>query len=720
MRVGQSDISRFFLLCKDYKDGKRVQIEDIPDYDTIFADVFTKENGNHFAATKEGRITLGKLAYEYLLGVNVILGIRTDVRLLTEVKDETSPTEDWILISNVSIDLSSMKFDDTNRTVSVEISKGGFLDIIEARWDDDFNITAEGLPELPYVSLKLDPRKILKRSKFTLSDFEVPFRDDSGATARAIPMDIEYSSQRQFVGAVSNVLANSSGGNYAKLSIGGCTFIDNAPQDFLYILNGTITIQIQFPAFSGSMTMDLVRFNNGQEQDFDEVILNLDSGNPANAGEILTYTFTDYPLSVKAGDSIMIGTLSNVSTVTGSPFYKVIENTFEIETETPFKQTYTKALLPRDAFQRLIDVSTDFENIEFESSIFGEGGDYETVLLIHGSWIRNMPQIINEGEDDERRIQQNISLKKLYEGYKILRPLMYDARSVNGKDIFYIGDEKETQQNFIGVRLGEARNGKFTHIAPSNPTREVIGENYYGSVTIGSTTSGTNYNEVNNLWSICGVGNWNTFNKRSKEKYEVTTEIRTGSEDIEIEREFQWEDYPDLDTERQDDWFFAHAVKVGEEYHLVKWQSLYETKPQKVYDADSNYNWIFSPRRLLEGHGWKIKSCLDENPTNYLRHISGQNYNDSLITKKSGETERPENGNVYHNELDRATVRLMSVDFDMTVKQEIIKQLNGKTNGYDNKYGLIEHLYDGEIVHSRLMEANTNKDGSFELIEAIR
>ncbi len=721
MRVGRSDISRFYLLCNEYNNGKRVQIEDIEDFDTIFADIHTKEDNGYFSTTKEGQIKLGKKAYEYLLAINVLYGVRPDVRLITEVKDERKPTENWTQISNVAIDLKTLQFNDAHKTVSVETIKGGFLETIEARWEDEFNITAEGLDELPYVNLRLEPRKILKRTKFIPSNTEVSFRDDQGSTARAIPLDIEFTSQQTFVGAVSNVLANSVNDTYAGIVLGGCTIISNAPQDFLYVLNGTISIQVTYPAFSGNISMDLVRYNNGQEQDFDEIILNLDNGDPSNLGETLTYTFTDYQLSVKEGDSIMIGTLSNVTSFSEAPKYKLTEDSkLTIYTDTPFIETYTKALLPRDAFKRLIDVSTDTSDINFESSIFDEGGEYETVLLLHGSWIRNMPQIVNKGEDDERRIQQNLSLKKLYEGYKILKPLMYEAKTINGKKIFYVGLEKETQRNFIGVRLGETRNGEFKYIPLTNPTREVIGDNYYGSISIGSTTSGSNYGEVNNLYSICGVGNWNTFNKDSKEKYEVTTEIRTGSEDIELERQFQWVDYPDLDTDRQNDWFFAHAVKVGDEYHLIKWQSIYAEQPKNVYDADSNYNWIFSPRRLLEGHGWKIKSCLDENINHYLRHISGENYNDSLITKKNGEQERPENGNVYHTELDKATVRLMSNDFKMTVKKEIIDQLNGKTNGIDNRYGLIEHLQDGELVHSRLIDANSNKDGEFKLIEAIR
>ena len=247
----------------------------------------------------------------------------------------------------------------------------------------------------------------------------------------------------------------------------------------------------------------------------------------------------------------------------------------------------------------------------------------------------------------------------------------------------------------------------------------MIGSNFFGKVTLGSTKSGENYEEINNVYSICGNASWTTFNKDSDESYEVTTEFRTGAEDLEITRLVQYEENPDFDTERDGDWFLIHVKKVGNEYHTVKWQELYSTKPLNVYDADSNYNWIFRPRNLLEGHGWKIKSCLNEKPTDFME-FAGSNCDSTLITQRTGEQERPESGKVFHNQLEKATVRLMEVDFDMVVRQSLVQELQGSTSGMRNLYGLIAYQYEGIVYYGRLMDGDTNKDGNFKLIEAIR
>ncbi|BFP39491.1 hypothetical protein FGF1_03360 [Flavobacteriaceae bacterium GF1] len=721
MRVGQANNARFFLLSPQRNGGRRVQVEDIEDFDSVYADIYKKDTtGNYYRTEKNGRMELGTEGYLYLLAIWSLYKTRADVRLLTEVKDETKETEDWTLISNPSVNLNTLKFDDENETVSFEVTEGGHLESIEARWDDEYDLTAEGVPNMAYVNVFFGGRRILKRTKYVGGTIEVDARDDQGATARALPLTTEYRSQETFLSDNNNVLANSQGGTYASLSL-PATILTNAPQDFNYKINGKVGIEVTNPSLAGNIHLDLVRYNNGEAQDFDEIVLRLASGNPANFGEVLEYEFNNYELEVKEGDSIGIMTLSDTTSFGELRLkYKVTDDTsFIFSTDDPSQPTLSKAIKLRTAFQQLVNVSTDSTDISVEMPVFENAAGYTNVgevLLVHGSWIRNMPQIINEGEDDERRVQTNLSLKKLYEGCKILRPLRYEARTTNGKKEFHVGLEKETQQNFIGARLQDA-NG---YIPPITPERDVIGENIYGTVILGSTTSGTNYEEVNNLFSICGVGNWNTFNTDSDKKYEVTTEIRTGSEDFELERQFQFEDFPDRDTPRQNDWFLVHAKKVGLDYQPVKWQDIYEERPKNVYDADSNFNWIFRPRNLLEGHGWKIKSCLDENINNYLRHISGQNYNDSLITKRAGEEERPENGRVYHTTLERATVDLLGIKFSLPVRQNIIQQLRGKTNGIDNRFGLIAHLYKGEVVYSRLLEADLNRDGNFELIPAIR
>jgi len=60
----------------------------------------------------------------------------------------------------------------------------------------------------------------------------------------------------------------------------------------------------------------------------------------------------------------------------------------------------------------------------------------------------------------------------------------------------------------------------------------------------------------------------------------------------------------------------------------------------------------------------------------------------------------------------------MAHEFEMPVGQEIFDQLRGTTNGVDNKFGLVEHLWRGEVLHSRLIEADADNRGEFKLIQA--
>src|SRR5690606_1743747 len=131
------------------------------------------------------------------------------------------------------------------------------------------------------------------------------------------------------------------------------------------------------------------------------------------------------------------------------------------------------------------------------------------------------------------------------------------------------------------------------------------------SIKIGSTTSGSEYGEVNNLYSMCGNATWNTINDRSDAVYEATTEVRTGAEDAELQRQKQYADNPDQDADYDNDWFLMDCKKVGGYYTPKLWADHYSTIPTKVYSAQTNYNWPLTPARLLLGHGWEIKAGLD-------------------------------------------------------------------------------------------------------------
>ena len=95
--------------------------------------------------------------------------------------------------------------------------------------------------------------------------------------------------------------------------------------------------------------------------------------------------------------------------------------------------------------------------------------------------------------------------------------------------------------------------------------------------------------------------------------------------------------------------------------------------------------------------------------------FSGSNCDSSPVINGN-----PEDGNIVHSSLENARVVLVMVEFSYVIRQDIIEQLNGKTNGVDNRFGLVRYIFRGEFRYGRLMECDTNFDGNFKLIEAVR
>lgn len=714
-----SDNIRYYLADDS---GDSVLIEEIKNFRQIGGDEYSLEKHGHFKVEKRSKATLLETGYRYVLGKLLGEGPNANIRLQTYEKDDRTFDQDWKLTSEVTVDMFSLVFHEENDSPSVEVElvQDNLLKLIGSRFDDDFDVTAEGLPELPYVNIRHKPRQIFKRSRFVASGQTVPVVRDQGDTARAVLLEVDFTSE-DHVGGVYNYLANSSGGGYASLSTSGNTFITNCPRKLIYKLNGKVKIRTVNKSFSGSyFRMDLVRYTNGEDTNFDEIIQAMGSIDPraSSSATIIEYDFDDFELIVEAGESIGIMTLSDAGGLANLELEFVTDEAtnFTIETETPYPVTYSKGVRPEDMFRHLARVATDKPDLEFVTSVFGSGQRHENKLLVHGSWLRNMPQVINEGEEDERRLQCELSLADLYGGYGILEPLRWDGIRYKGKETFIVGAEKDIQQNFVGVRLGETTD-TFRLIEPKKKARNVIGENYYGSIKLGSETSGSNYGEVNNLYSICGNAKWGTVNRLSESVYERLTDFHTGAEDIELERQKQWSDYPDIDTPNQNDWFLIDCKKEGSEYTPKGWSDYYSEAPKNVYSVESNYNWPFAPLELLRGHGYKIAAALAESPGGRLGSPVGE-CTLSLVTKRAGEDEIKSSDPFPHSLLEPPRVRLMAHEFEITVTQEIVDQLRGETNGVDNKFGLVEILWRGETVYCRTIEASTDNRGKFRLIEA--
>lgn len=706
----EKDNNHEFYLASN--SGGRILVEEPRDYDAD-ADVYEFiDEGGYFETTRTENVTLLETGANYLKNFMLSFGATEQVRFIHLKKREDTPEAQWFTVLDAAVDLMEMDFDDEpdNKSVSVKLIRGGLIKDIEDDFDTDYDITAETESyqddsDLPFVQVCLDARQIFRRTLWDIRDDKKVLSINSLSTYFTIPI------QKSAIVSGDSRAGSQFFGDVSVLSGASMFYFNNDRQkelEFYFDIDMTIT---QSANNGGFISLQLVKYENG-DQFSNPTLIDLQEGPGSTisiqneVGQRLLYQKIkgqDEPIRVtlEEGESLSLQLASNApfpyTTVLTVDKARLIQ-----EEDSLFRETQSRALRYYDLLAKLAKI----QGYEFDSKLFGEGGKYEDLLIAHGTWLRNMPQVINQGiENEERRVQSVTSLKDAFEAGNVLLPLRYN--DLNGK--FTVEDLKDTQQNYISVSIRD-KDGKLQEV--SNKESYILGDEFTGSVQIGSETSGENYGEVNNLQSICGNAQWVTFLKNDA-KYEVLTEYRTGSEDIELCRQLQWEDYPDQDSEYDNDWFFIDAKpatdKPGCDYVVKKWDSYFSAVPKNVYSPLTNYNWIFRPSNLLYNHSWRITPALWVDQLQAINFASS-NCNSSLITETDG-IELQEDQPIQHLRLQRPTIRPIGNTFETVLTEEAKRSLSG------DKFGVIEYQYNGERKVGRLI--NGASDGTFEVVEAI-
>jgi hypothetical protein len=713
---------RFYLSAN--KPGfEKVPIDAIKDYLDIPGDIYTLEERGYFSVTKNSKVTFYQTGYEYLMGIRSVYGPSTKVRFIIEEKDDRTLSEDWVRTSDTFVNMYTLSFgeEDDNRTVECELVTGGDLKIMEASFSDEFDVMGVGAPALPYVNVRIDPRLIFRRSKLvTPDDTVIPSSPlDGGNPHFTVPLNQSFSSDDNISGTgmvTMYGIREASGSATLNFIPGGC-FYFNADR------NRTISVNFQ-GEFSVKGTLGtgdrieffLMVFDEGDDLNFlrrDSIFQAPVLATPGGGPFVFDET---REVDVLEGQSLAFAVRAfNLEAYN----IEIAKATIITREDSTFPTTYARAVKPFDMFQHLAGRIMGDAEYKFMSGLFGPGGEYENMLLAHGTWLRNVPPVLNEGEDDERRIQANLSMESLFNAFSIKQPLRWDIAKAGNTNTFTVDTFRHIRQQFTGIKIGQSKGGVFKLTPVTGKGRDVLGENYYRKITIGSVTSGSNYAEVNNLYSICGYGQWSTPHTDSESEYKVETEFRTGAEDVEIQRQLQYSDNPDADAERDDDWFIIDTKVNGAEYEPRKWQDFYEEAPRNVYSVDTNYNWPFHPIELLRGHGYKVSAGLQEVSTENLSNPTG-NCNMSLITKRAGEDAITSNEPFPIRILDRPVEELMMVNFTFTMTMDVLDQLKGTTGGVDNKFGVVEIDYGGEKIKGFLYSGKTDKNANFKIIQAAR
>lgn len=730
-RFGYRNDIEFALISESQN---RVEITELVDFDDGNRNIYERDNESKgFSIKKKEALEFIGSGYDFWQKQIYTKGISETVVLDKRAKDDTRLDEKWRSFPAIYLDSGSVSFDEEKLSCKVKTDDAGLKKVIDSKKTDSFDllstIDSKGtvIPELATETIYLEAREILRVSEMIVDDGREISATVSGGdnlNARCFPFRFTKNSDSENLNqqAVGDQLS-AAGGNYANLSADKSQnpFLISSNEAKIITLNGKVKATI-INASTGVCSMHLVRYSQGIDSIFSEAIL-LDTCNPNILGDTLEYTFVDYEVQVNEGDWLAIGMLSN--TFDGIRYeisdtkVTIVENSGQFQAPSN-----ARCITYKQALNRILYMITGYDNLVVSELL--ESGILANDLLSNGFLIRQFPDIVNEGTDEERKIQFSMSFDDLISHIEAMCPIAWWTEFDGEKDIFRIEELRYTQQDFISIPFAEKNiYGGLTYPQASKIKRTVLAKNYYSKIELGSSKGGDDYEEVIGLQSICGKAEFSTINDKVVSVYSKLSPFRLGDIDWEFPRRKPFDKFPDEDTRYDSDIMCVRAKKQGDIFVPKKWQDIYETAPTGIYRVNSAYNLELTPAQLLiERHGYVINSGLINHQNSNIV-FAKSNCNSSFISKKAGQEaiyESPKKGTneglIKVSRLEKPKVRPMSVDLNFEVTQEIEDYITGTTNGVPNIHGLIAVNTGQTIEYFRMIKTDANDEGKHKFIES--
>ncbi len=738
MNPGYSNNVEYQLVSKtllDYKKSGAMDSLVIPEpinYDEGVRNIYERDKDSKgFLKTKSNDLEFHGKGRENLILQMAAKGVAEDIFLRRRIKSRYRLDERWRTISETFLDMGELEYD--RSTAKTKATQGGMYKLLDSKQSDDLDlmydksINGVDIGQLTRQSVTVDGRDILRISELSVPDGTLTKAIVSGGdslNARTPPFTVDVNSDSDHISSNFTDQLSAAGGTYAdQLSIDkqNNVWYYNADQDTVLVLNGRIELRIEpGHANSGSLTMDIVKYQNGIDLDGSFIYDALTSGNPNIENNIIAYDFVDYELPISKGESIAFGVLTDTS---DGVWWKWYNTSIEIREDSKYPATSLLGVTYQTLGERLVARITGVQDA-FRSSTLDIGGIWEGHIVTSGFWARGFPDIIQEGTDEERKIQFTTSLKDFLEHLYAIRPIAWWVEKEGNKEVMRVELLSYTQQNFVGIRYAQITEDEYgrkttTYLQPSSKVkRKTLKDNFYKTVILGSDKGGDDYEEVAGLQSISGRASWSTINNKSEAEYKRLSPYRLGDVDIELARRKPYTEFPDVDTKYDSDLMVLDCKKVGTGYYIKKWQDIFETAPKNVYRVDTAFNLEFTPARFFINHSSEINVGLYQHSQESV-YFNSSNCNSSFESKKAGENLLREDAPIPHTRLDRPRIRPTSVDFDLEVDEELEEVIIGNNNGIPNWFGVVAVDTGEGIEYMRLVKVDTNKEGKHKLVEAF-
>jgi len=683
-------------------------------------------------------------ASKYLRDVYNTLGIEERVVLTKYEKNKFSLSEEWAIKYVQELDLTTYKIISRTGNVSVNAREGGLFSDIKIRESDEYdlldNLSAD---EIDLGLLKTQVFQPLGRKLFVESKLEggytgyringFPHKAVSGTndeTSRPIPLEVVYNSNpKDLVNPFnSDISSNLTTPHTLSYEIGeelqsSDLFFFRAEQDISLSLKLDLKYKItqiqKLRSEIQDFSVNLIKTNKVVESDLIKSVTTL-------------MTFTDFTLNVdKIYDDVFDVTLLKDESLAlvftfkssydggGSRgfvnFYlNVLKSILVVQDKTKYEDdvTISRCIKPLEFFNRLIAKITG-KNGLVKSSIFENGGEYEFTVIDNGLFARGFPDSYPNGNEQEQRIQLKSSFKNAFESFNYLEPLCWYTEFIGNKEYIRIEKATYTQQNFIGIKLGNVDNIEY----------ESSKMDYFSKIEIGHDKS-LDYEEINGLDETNGKSEFSTFVTKNISAYSVLSKFRTDSVGYELTRRLPFKLYPKEDSKRDSDiWIHdAYSLPSGVITHK-KWdyEGRFTSKPIGIYDPNSAWNlWLSPMNRLYYGHSYSVKRGLYHYGNKRIR-FNSSNANQNLITEKNGLV-LSESGSIKISDIPKARVEATMINFNFNMNQSIENMFKGTTKiegvNIKNYFGLIEYIERGVKKYGRLVTLESSDEAKITLIKA--
>lgn len=708
----------------------RVSIPEPINYDDGIRNIYERDKDSKgFLKTKSNDLEFYNEGRELLIRQYASKGVAEDIILQRNVKSRYRLDERWRTVTETYIDLGELEYDEN--TAKTKATQGGMYKILDSKKSDDLDllydksINGADIGQLQRVSVPVDGRKILRISEMSVEDGRLTKAvvGDS-LNARTPPFTIDVNSDRDHInGNFSDQLSADNGTYAGTLSFDktGNVWYYNADLDTILTLNGRIEFRIE-PGHAplGVLTLDVVKYQNGVDLNSSYIHETL-AGSATNIeNAVISYNFVDYQLPIKKGESVAFGVLSNTQ---DGVWYRWYNTKIEVREDSVYPASTVPGVTYKALGERLVARITG-QNDAFYSSTMEDGGIWEGHIVTQGFWARNFPDVIQEGTDEERKIQFTTSLEDFLEHLYAIRPIAWWVEKVGNKERLRVELLSYTQQNFVGIRYADVKEDEYgkkttTYLQPSSKIkRKTLKDNFYKTIKLGSDKGGDDYEEVAGLQSISGRASWSTINNKSESIYEHLSPYRLGDVDIELARRKPFNEFPDEDTKYDSDLMVMDCKKIGTGYYLKKVGDYgFVSNPKNIYDVETAFNLEFTPANFLLNHSSEINVGLYHYPLETI-YFNSSNCNSSFESQRTGEDLLREDAPIPHSRLDTPRIRPVSVDFDLEVSDELEETIIGNTNGIPNWFGTVAVDTGDGIEYFRLVKVDTNKEGKHKLVEA--